>query len=144
MLHTYNLGTLGECSPFNVIRGGTALIFTTIASLFQLCDISLRAGVTTLSAHRVVLAAASPYFHAMFNGKLLLIKCQGSVFSQYLCSQKYPFGYNKNTWSHCNLSKPVAILFGLGPYMMMIQFGWLTGSILTCFHKLWKPFVGFV
>ena len=37
---------------------------------FQLCDISLRAGVTTLSAHRVVLAAASPYFHAMFNGKL--------------------------------------------------------------------------
>ena len=36
---------------------------------FQLCDISLRAGVTTLSAHRVVLAAASAYFHAMFNGK---------------------------------------------------------------------------
>ena len=39
---------------------------------FQPCDISLRAGVTTLSAHRVVLAAASPYFHAMFNGKLLV------------------------------------------------------------------------
>ena len=38
-------------------------------SYFQLCDISLRVGITTLSAHRVVLAAASPYFHAMFNGK---------------------------------------------------------------------------
>ena len=37
--------------------------------LFQLCDINLRVGITTLSAHRVVLAAASPYFHAMFNGK---------------------------------------------------------------------------
>jgi len=37
----------------------------------QLCDISLRAGVTTLSAHRVVLAAASPYFHAMFNDDLV-------------------------------------------------------------------------
>lgn len=40
--------------------------------LFQLCDISLRAGVTSTSAHRVVLAAASPYFHAMFNGKLII------------------------------------------------------------------------
>ena len=39
----------------------------------QLCDISLRVGVTTLSAHRVVLAAASPYFHAMFNGKCMNI-----------------------------------------------------------------------
>lgn len=37
----------------------------------QLCDISLRAGVTTLSAHRVVLAAASAYFHAMFNDDLV-------------------------------------------------------------------------
>lgn len=37
----------------------------------QLCDIFLRAGVTTLSAHRVVLAAASPYFHAMFNDDLV-------------------------------------------------------------------------
>ena len=39
--------------------------------LFQLCDIVLRVGVTTLSAHRVVLAATSPYFHAMFNGKTI-------------------------------------------------------------------------
>ena len=41
--------------------------------LFQLCDIVLRVGVTTLSAHRVVLAATSPYFHAMFNGKTIQI-----------------------------------------------------------------------
>lgn len=38
----------------------------------QLCDISLRVGITSLSAHRVVLAAASPYFHAMFNGKFCM------------------------------------------------------------------------
>ena len=62
---------------------------------FQLCDISLRAGVTTLSAHRVVLAAASPYFHAMFNGKLFNTKNQApiptlllaiSIINFFLCS----------------------------------------------------------
>ena len=35
----------------------------------QLCDIKLRSGMTVVSAHRVVLAAVSPYFHAMFNGE---------------------------------------------------------------------------
>ena len=35
----------------------------------QLCDIQLRSGVMLVSAHRVVLAAVSPYFHAMFNGE---------------------------------------------------------------------------
>jgi len=36
----------------------------------QLCDVSLCAGSEEIPAHRLVLAAASPYFHAMFNGKL--------------------------------------------------------------------------
>ena len=35
----------------------------------QLCDIKLKSGMTVVAAHRVVLAAVSPYFHAMFNGK---------------------------------------------------------------------------
>lgn len=37
----------------------------------QLCDIKLRSGMTVVSAHRVVLAAVSPYFHAMFNDDLV-------------------------------------------------------------------------
>ena len=35
----------------------------------QLCDIKLKSGMTVVAAHRVVLAAVSPYFHAMFNGE---------------------------------------------------------------------------
>lgn len=37
----------------------------------DLCDILLRVGGTTISAHKVVLAASSPYFKAMFAGKEL-------------------------------------------------------------------------
>lgn len=36
----------------------------------ELCDIELKVGGTSLFAHRVVLAAVSDYFHAMFAGKL--------------------------------------------------------------------------
>ena len=35
----------------------------------DLCDIVLRVGSTSISAHKVVLAACSPYFKAMFAGK---------------------------------------------------------------------------
>ena len=35
----------------------------------DLCDIVLRVGSTSISAHKVVLAASSPYFKAMFAGK---------------------------------------------------------------------------
>ena len=35
----------------------------------QLCDVKLRCGLVTLPAHKLVLAATSPYFHAMFNGE---------------------------------------------------------------------------
>ena len=36
----------------------------------DLCDVVLRVGSTSISAHKVVLAASSPYFKAMFAGKL--------------------------------------------------------------------------
>lgn len=42
---------------------------STIFLLFlQLCDISLVVGNQTIKAHKVILASASPYFYAMFNG----------------------------------------------------------------------------
>lgn len=39
----------------------------------DLCDIVLRVGCTNISAHKVVLSASSPYFKAMFTGKLPVI-----------------------------------------------------------------------
>ena len=35
----------------------------------QLCDVKLKSGMVVVQAHKLVLAAVSPYFHAMFNGK---------------------------------------------------------------------------
>lgn len=36
----------------------------------QLCDVTISIGQSTLHAHKVVLAACSPYFHAMFNNDM--------------------------------------------------------------------------
>ncbi|CAG9861996.1 unnamed protein product [Phyllotreta striolata] len=36
----------------------------------QLCDITLKIGLETFRAHKVVLASVSPYFYAMFNGEM--------------------------------------------------------------------------
>ena len=36
----------------------------------ELCDVVIRVGETTLHAHKTILAACSPYFHAMFSGEL--------------------------------------------------------------------------
>lgn len=34
----------------------------------QLCDVTLACGGEIINAHKVILAASSPYFYAMFNG----------------------------------------------------------------------------
>jgi hypothetical protein len=34
----------------------------------QLCDVKLEVGGEIINAHKVILAASSPYFYAMFNG----------------------------------------------------------------------------
>ena len=36
----------------------------------ELCDVVIKAGSKTLFAHRVILAACSPYFRAMFTGEM--------------------------------------------------------------------------
>lgn len=38
--------------------------------MLQLCDIELLVGSESVSSHKVVLAAVSPYFSAMFLSKL--------------------------------------------------------------------------
>ena len=48
----------------------------------DLCDIVLRVGSTSISAHKVVLAASSPYFKAMFAGKILEHACLLASFTQ--------------------------------------------------------------
>ena len=39
--------------------------------IVQLCDVTINVGGTSIPGHKCVLAAVSPYFHAMFNGKSL-------------------------------------------------------------------------
>ena len=36
----------------------------------ELCDVVIKAGSKTMFAHRVILAACSPYFRAMFTGEM--------------------------------------------------------------------------
>ena len=38
--------------------------------LNKLCDVVVQVGDLTINAHRVILAACSPYFHAMFSGEM--------------------------------------------------------------------------
>ena len=46
----------------------------------HLCDIVIRVGSSEFHSHRVVLAATSPYFQAMFTSKSLLFnKCRQSI-----------------------------------------------------------------
>ena len=55
----------------------------------DLCDIVLRVGSTSISAHKVVLAASSPYFKAMFAGKILEHACLLASFTEEQGTKKF-------------------------------------------------------
>lgn len=44
-------------------------VFEELRRQKQLCDVVIHIGSAEFSAHRVILAAASPYFRSMFTGK---------------------------------------------------------------------------
>lgn len=67
----------------------------------DLCDIVLRVGSTSISAHKVVLAASSPYFKAMFAGKLLECACLLASFNSYfICNPKQHLDGLKHQYWH--------------------------------------------
>ena len=49
----------------------------------QLCDVKLKSGMVVVPAHKLVLASVSPYFYAMFNGKVYI-----SILSVYVNNSK--------------------------------------------------------
>ena len=57
-------------------------VFEELRRQKQLCDVVIHIGTAEFSAHRVILAAASPYFRGMFTGK----KTSYSHVSSHACS----------------------------------------------------------
>ena len=53
-------------------------VFKELREQRQLCDVTIRVGDHDFVAHRVVLAATSPYFRGMFTGVCVCVCVEGS------------------------------------------------------------------
>ena len=53
----------------------------------DMCDVTLVVGDRCISAHKIVLAATSPYFHAMFTSKSIFFVYKNVLFLAHLVYQ---------------------------------------------------------
>ena len=64
-------GALYQSYSFNDVAHSRDLLSSLrfLRQTEDLCDVVLQVGCRSISSHKVVLAASSPYFRAMFTGK---------------------------------------------------------------------------
>ena len=62
-------GTNRQVYTSQHIKNQAFAVFEELRQQKQLCDVVIHIGSSEFSAHRVILAAASPYFKSMFTGR---------------------------------------------------------------------------
>lgn len=71
-------------------------VFEELRRQKQLCDVVIHIGSAEFSAHRVILAAASPYFRSMFTGKQISFLSFFLQLSKNIHTHTH-YGHNRRT-----------------------------------------------